>query len=39
MDPFNPELDNFEGQMSLPDLGDLSVDFANYDNLQGIEDG
>ena len=38
MNPFNPGLDNLDGQMSLPDLGDLSVEFANYEDYQGLED-
>lgn len=37
MDPLNPGIDNLDGQMSLPDLGDLSVEFANYDDYNAIE--
>lgn len=37
MDPINPGLDNLDGQMSLPDLGDVSVEFANYDDYNTIE--
>lgn len=37
MDPLNPGLDNMDAQVSLPDLGELSVDFANYDDYNAIE--
>ena len=32
-----PEFEIGEGQLSLPDLGGVSVDFANYEDYQRLE--
>ena len=30
--PLAPEFENLDGQLSLPDLGGVSVDFAKYED-------
>lgn len=36
LDVLNPGFDNFDGAVSLPDLGGISVDFANVEDYQRL---
>lgn len=34
---YDPDFAHLEGQLSLPDLGGVSVDFANYEDYQRLQ--
>lgn len=37
LDVLDPGFDNLDGAVSLPDLGGISVDFANFEDYQRLE--